>query len=418
MRVCFLVPELRPSGGIAVALEHARRLGDHAIEAEVLVAGDPRAREGEWDVAIATFWTTWLELHELRSRRRAIFLQSVEARFYRDTEPFDRLGADAALAQDAGYFVVAGWMRDLLAALRPGVPVWHIPNGIDKARFSGGDGPRREGPLRVLVEGQPSLWFKGVPEAAAAVRAMERPAELTVVALDPAHARELGADRVVGGLDAEGMAALYRETDVLLKLSRVEGLPLPPLEAFHCGVPCIVTPFTGHEDYVAHGANGAVVGFDDPGAATGWLDRLASDRELLARLSTGARATAERWPDQAATTGQLAAALRELADGPAPAAGPAMARSLRRTIETGRERLRQLESDLGTVTEDRDRRVEELAALWEKADAQNDHIAELERSRLHVNELLLQREAELEELRNSRAYRASVAARNLVKRGK
>src|SRR5215217_2372979 len=152
MRVCFLVPELRPSGGIAVALEHARRLGDHAIEAEVLVAGDPRAREGEWDVAIATFWTTWLELHELRSRRRAIFLQSVEARFYRDTEPFDRLGADAALAQDAGYFVVAGWMRDLLAALRPGVPVWHIPNGIDKARFSGGDGPRREGPLRVLVE--------------------------------------------------------------------------------------------------------------------------------------------------------------------------------------------------------------------------------------------------------------------------
>src|SRR5215218_6242153 len=187
MRACFLVPELRPSGGIAVVLEHARRLAGHGITAEVLVAGDRRAREHEWDVAIATFWTTWPELHELRARRRAIFLQSVEERFYRDTEPFDRLGADAALAQDAGYLVVATWMRDLLAALRPGVPVWHVPNGIDKTTFAGGEGPRREGPLRVLVEGQPSLWFKGVPEAAAAVRAMRRPAELTVVALDPGH---------------------------------------------------------------------------------------------------------------------------------------------------------------------------------------------------------------------------------------
>ena len=414
MRACFLVPELRPSGGIAVVLEHARRLAGHGIEAEVLVAGDPRAREREWDVAIATFWTTWPELHELRARRRAIFLQSVEERFYREAEPFDRLGADAALAQDAGYLVVAGWMRELMSELRPGVPVWHVPNGIDKERFAGGDGPRREGPLRVLVEGQPSLWFKGVPEAAAAVRAMREPAELTVVALDPDHAGELGADRVVGGLDADGMAALYRETDVLLKLSRVESLGLPPLEAFHCGVPCVMTPYTGHEDYVVHGENAAVVGYDDGAAVARWLDRLASDRDLLARLSAGARATAARWPGRAASTEQLAGALRALAEGPVPAAGPAMARTIRRSVETGREALRQLE----LAREERDRRVAELTQLWERVDGLNGHISELERSRLHVNELLLQREAELEELRSSRAYRAAVTARNVLKRGR
>jgi len=243
---------------------------------------------------------------------------------------------------------------------------------------------------------------------------MRRPAELTVVALDPDHAGELGADRVMGGLDADGMAALYRETDVLIKLSRVESLGLPPLEAFHCGVPCVVTPYTGHEDYVVHGSNGVVTGFDDPGAVTAWLDRLADDRDLLTRLSEGARATASRWPDPAAATERLAAALRELAGGPAPVAGSAMARTLRRAVESGREALRQLE----LAREERDRRVAELEALWEKVDSQNAHIAELERSRVHVNELLLQREAELEELRNSRAYRASVAARNLIKRGK
>ena len=38
------------------------------------------------------------------------------------------------------------------------------------------------------------------------------------------------------------MAALYAEHDVLLKLSRFEGLGLPVLEAFHVGRPCVVTP--------------------------------------------------------------------------------------------------------------------------------------------------------------------------------
>src|SRR5918994_7547102 len=115
MRVCFLVPDLRPSGGIAIVAEHARRLPGHGIEAEVLVHGDAAGRSREWDVAIATFWTTWPELAEVPARRRAIFLQSVEGRFYREPELFDRLGANAALAQDCGYLGVARWIRDLLS---------------------------------------------------------------------------------------------------------------------------------------------------------------------------------------------------------------------------------------------------------------------------------------------------------------
>jgi O-antigen biosynthesis protein len=416
MRVCFLVPELRPSGGIAVVAEHARRLAQHGIRAEVLVSSDGAARSRDWDVAIATFWTTWPDLCELRARRRAIFLQSIEERFYRESEPFERLGASAALAQGAGYIVVAAWMRDLLGELRPDAPTWLVPNGIDKRRYGGGPGPRREGPLRVLVEGQPSLWFKGVQEAVAAAQRMRLPAELTVVALDPDHAGDLVADRIVGGLDADGMAALYRDADVLVKLSRVESLGLPPLEAFHVGVPCIVTPYTGHEEYVVHGENGAVVGFDDPDAATAWLDRLASDRALLGRLSDGARSTAARWPDQAASTERLAAALRELVEQPAPDGGPAIARTLRRGIETGREHLRQRDVELAGVRGEVVHWRVEAEAAWEQIHRLNGLVADLEGSRLHVNQLLLEAQANLEEVRNSRAYRAAVTARRVLRR--
>src|SRR5438477_10260 len=80
-----------------------------------------------------------------------------------------------------------------------------------------------DGPLRVLVEGQPTLWFKGVQDAVAAVRAMSADARLTVVALDPESAGDLDADRVLGGLEPAEMATLYAEHDVLVKLSRFEG---------------------------------------------------------------------------------------------------------------------------------------------------------------------------------------------------
>ena len=110
----------------------------------------------------------------------------------------------------------------------------------------------------------------------AAVRAMREPVRTTLVALDAEAAGEVDVDRVVGGLDAAGMAALYRESDVLVKLSRVEGLGLAPVEGFHCGLPCVVTPFTGHEEYARHGENAIVTGFDDLPGTAGWLDLLAT----------------------------------------------------------------------------------------------------------------------------------------------
>src|SRR5437764_152498 len=117
-----------------------------------------------------------------------------------------------------------------------------------------------------------------------AVPAMRADAQLTVVALDPEGAGALDADRVLGGLGPAEMAALYAEHDVLVKLSRFEGFGLAPVEAFHAGVPCVVTPYGGHNDYLLHGQNGLLVGFDDLPGTTEWLDRLAQDRGMLEGL--------------------------------------------------------------------------------------------------------------------------------------
>ena len=217
-----------------------------------------------------------------------MFLQSVESRFYEERHFFERFAAEQVLTLPVHFVAVAGWIRDVLAELRPDVRCEVVRNGIDKDVFSSPAREPRDGPLRVLVDGQPSMWFKGVEQAVTAVQAMSEPAELTVVAPNPGQAGAIDGARVVGGLDPPGMAALYAEHDVLLKLSRVESLGLGPIEAAHVGTPAVVAPYTGHEEHVVHGRNGLVVGFDDqPGAARA-LDRLARDRDLLRRLAGGA----------------------------------------------------------------------------------------------------------------------------------
>ena len=249
MRVCFVLPSLRPSGGVAVALAHARGLArDHGVEAELVVTegGGGRAEDlpvraladahdRRYDVAVATWWQTVPALWQLDVARRATLLQSFEQRFYDRDAPFERLSAEATLALPLAHIAVAPWLRDVLAELRPGAVCRVVAPGIDKEVFTGQPRRRGDGPLQVLIEGQPTLPFKGVREAVAAVRAMREPVRTTLVALDAEAAGEVDVDRVVGGLDAAGMAALYRESDVLVKLSRVEGLGLAPVEGFHCG---------------------------------------------------------------------------------------------------------------------------------------------------------------------------------------
>jgi glycosyltransferase involved in cell wall biosynthesis len=417
LRVGFLVEELGRSGGMAVVRRYARHLIEAGTRCSLVVCatkpdGLPVQDDGipvqalahvdePLDVAVATWWTTAEALFELEAARRVLLLQNLEHRFYRDEERAERLGALGVLDLPVDFVVIASHMRALLERLRPDARCLLVRNGIDKAVFVPREARQREGPLRVLVEGQPTLWFKGMAEAAAAVRAMREPSSLTLAVHDPEDARAAGleADRIEGGLPAEGMAALYAEHDVLLKLSRFEGSPLPPLEAFHVGVPCVVTPFTGSEDSVEHGVNALVVGFDDQPGTTAALDLLARDRALLGRLSEGALRTAAGWPDQAASAAAFAAALHELVAEPPPPPDVAH-RRLARTRRLWRELAR----------EDQRRDRVALEHTLSNLEAHGRAVAEWQA-------LAEERLAMIHDLTGRLNYRIALRARKLVGRG-
>lgn len=366
MKVAFLVNDLQLSGGVGVIVQHARCLSALPDWDVTLVLARPeespswhgyehlphlhvrsreQALEERYDVALATWWETAFTLFELSADRYAYFVQSLEDRFY-SPDQAERMGARLTLGLPVSFITEAGWIVETLGQLRADAPCHLVRNGIDKQTFAPlervpGSG---DAPLRVLVEGSPSVWFKHVHDAVLATAAMREPHHLTVVTAEREALGDVPADSVVGPLDHRQMADLYGNTDVVLKLSSVEGMFGPPLEGFHRGATCVVTPVTGHEEYVEHGYNGLLADWDDlPGTAR-QLDLLARDRELLARLREGALETARAWPSWEQSSELMAAALRSIRDAPPPdgaAAGARMLAEVRGGLEAYHGHLRE-----------------------------------------------------------------------------
>jgi hypothetical protein len=102
----------------------------------------------------------------------------------------------------------------------------------------------------------------------------------------------------------------------------------PPLEGFHRGATCVVTPVTGHEEYIEHGWNGLLTDWDDLHGTARQLDLLARDRTLLRFLRMNALETARAWPSWEQSSQFMAAALLNVHRLPPPNAAPAAARML------------------------------------------------------------------------------------------
>ena len=342
MRVAFLLHDLQLSGGVGVVVRHARELVErhgydvtlvltHEQEQEpwefdglahLHVEGLAQARAQRFDIAIATWWETTYSLFELHADRYATFVQSLEDRFYPQGVP-ERSAAALTQGLPIAFLTEARWIRDTLAALHPEAPCLFVRNGIDKQLYASPEqlGVRAGEPLRIVVEGNPDVWFKGVSAALRSVAHMREPRHLTLVTGSPATVSDDTPDAIVGPLSQQEMARLYADSDVVLKLSRVEGMYGPPLEGFHMGATCVTTPVTGHDEYVEHGWNGLVVDWDDERGTGRALDLLARDRRLLHFLRTNALETARSWPSWAQAGTFMAAALGAISRAPAPALG-------------------------------------------------------------------------------------------------
>ena len=207
----------------------------------------------------------------------------------------------------------ASWIRDFLIEQNPFRPVGYALNGIDKEIFTSAQRTDPENaPLRIMIEGSLSAPNKGLGQCLEALKQMEQPHTTVWISPSGFTPDETSVMLKGGPLSFHEMASEYRKSDVLLKLSRVEGMFGPPLEAFHCGATAVVTPVTGAEEYIRSGKNSIVVPWDDIVGTAKVLDRLALDRGELMHLKAGAIETANTWPDWDMATEVFEAEIRRL----------------------------------------------------------------------------------------------------------
>lgn len=314
--LCFLIGSLDIGGGTYIILQHAleaHRQGDrvvlaplfpptaettdwHPALAELPIASIDELGDHTFDMVIATWWRTAYEVHRLRARRYVYFVQSIESRFYAPTQPHFADLATATYDLPMSMITISPWEQSYLA-LEHGKPAFLAPNGIDKSRFNP-FGPRfadrDRDKLRVLIEGPIDVPMKEVPETIEAVRSSKADEIWLLTSSD--IDRYPGVDRVFSRVPIDVTPGVYRGCDVLVKLSRVEGMFGPPLEMMACGGTAIVWDVTGHEDFVVHDRNALVVATGDYESVVTEVNNLVADRDLADRLTAGALRTAAAWP--------------------------------------------------------------------------------------------------------------------------
>lgn len=246
----------------------------------------------EFDLAIVTWWRTMYEAYKIKAKHYCYFVQSIESRFYPESEQGLKMLAEMTYMLDMKVITEATWIKEYLE--KYGVDAYLVHNGIRKDIFTlEGDTYEKCDGLRVLVEGPVDVAFKNVPKT---VKLVNDSKADEVWLLTSSDVKEYpGVDRVFSRVAPADCAKIYRSCDVIVKLSYVEGMFGPPLEMFHCGGTSIVYDVTGHDEYIVHDKNGLVVKTDEDEKVVEYINKLKDDKKYLNKLKKEAIKTAKAW---------------------------------------------------------------------------------------------------------------------------
>lgn len=314
MKVCFLVGALTLSGGTYVIIQHAYYLKSKGYHVTLAIRENyddlntvwhdrlkqleliryHEATHRHYDLVIATWWKTALDLHRFSAQRYAYFVQSIESRFYPFSDTARRSLIEATYQLPVHYITEASWIKRYLKE-RYNQDAALVRNGIRKDLYQPtGNVAHPKTGLRVLVEGPLGVSFKNTAYALREARKANIGETWLLTSSPVMYAH--GVSKVFSGIAIDAVPEIYRSCDILLKLSSVEGMFGSPLEMFHCGGTAIILDVSGADEYIVDGYNALVVSPDKPYQILESLKLLEQNPDKLLDLKQGASETASRWP--------------------------------------------------------------------------------------------------------------------------
>jgi hypothetical protein len=319
LNIAFLLPNVEISGGIHVALSHAaatKRAGNYVTlvvvsnqggQSTIIVHGQEltvidieNIADQSFDLLVTTWWQTVEYVSKVNATKVINFIQSLEYRFYEESQ-FQYEYARILQPIPTATISVATWISDqiseVIAPHRSEVSLNGLSEAFLPVAKEANSRNRESLPLRILVEGPVNLEFKGVKRATEILNSLPFDFVATLVNTS-GIAPEFNVDvydAIHSRLTQTEFAHLLDDSDVLLKLSSVEGMFGPPLEAFARGCTVVCFPVTGHEEYVSHGVNALIASMNDDDEVSEALSKLHSDRGLLVSLQSEGIETARGW---------------------------------------------------------------------------------------------------------------------------
>ena len=154
--------------------------------------------------------------------------------------------------------------------------------------------------LRILFLGN-VIYRKGLHTLLEAVKSLKSKVRVDVVgglAAEPTYAEDMrrfvmvnGLSSMVtfhGALDNEPLIEMYKQAHAMVVPSSYEGFGIVYLEGMGFGLPAIGTTAGAASEIITHGEDGYLIEPDDATALASYLHELATDRELLLKLSLNA----------------------------------------------------------------------------------------------------------------------------------
>ncbi|MBI2939036.1 MAG: glycosyltransferase family 4 protein [Chloroflexi bacterium] len=350
LRLCFVLSELRLSGGVQVVLEYAGRLAARGHRVSIVSSVDPddpatltppagvhliavpqrlrrrslRANLGlavalarhvpPADFVFATHTPTVpsvLVASRLLRRGRPVWLCQDYREMFAD-RPVERLIFRLApVAFDAAFCIsLATALTSWRGAQRRILVVGEGVSGLDELLDTRA-GQRDTTTVLYVGDDRPRKGLADLLQAMTPVRSVVPAATLVVATKQLGLEVGLPGAHVICLPDRGELARLYATCAVFVSASWAEGFCLPPLEAMASGAPVAVTDSGGVREYTIDGENCLLVPPHDPARLADAIVRLLGDRALAERLGRAGWATASRFRWEPAVE-RFEAALRQL----------------------------------------------------------------------------------------------------------
>lgn len=301
----FVFPSTEISGGLMVAQKHAAVLRRAGYQVTIL-AQSPTKLWLEYDgvlfpvvkwhqeevracfqKAVATMWSTVDFLENYGNiKERYYLVQNYEPDFYAPGSFFrTKANSTYSLSIDIKYVTISMWCQEWLKD-RFHKDSYYIRNGLVSEVFQ----KRKrdfKGKVRVLIEGDSEVPYKGVDESFKIANELDRDRfEVWYLSYNGKAKSWYKVDKFLHRVPYKEVGKIYEQCDILLKSSTLESFSYPPLEMMATGGFSVLIKNGGNVEYLEDGKNCLFYDQGDIKGAVALINRLVNDESLRMKLES------------------------------------------------------------------------------------------------------------------------------------